>query len=331
MKMTEKNEICDLLKEHLKMDELPPALLIFQDGVPVLPPQIPGIEYHYNHDSFFFNILPDKLKSPFFLVHLFRTQETETENQIRNIVTIEKGTTEKDTLTFVEVYLHTDTFESCNTASTELTLNENASLHHIQIQQGNRKGCQHLNTEIKQDANSHYEGGFFAFDILNLQATVWLGLHHNHAKANLKALLFAKRNESSTFNLTVLHQEPLCESNTLVRGVINDQAKGEFSGKIIIEENASRSIARLENKNLLVSQHAEMVTRPQLEVFNDDVQCTHGATVGHLDLQALFYLMSRGIPEENAKKMLMESFVSPTFGSLPSFLLPYIEASLHAN
>lgn len=322
--MKTNSEIRTFLKAALKMNELPTATLIFQDGVCVETAHISGVEYHCDHDSFFFTILPDKLKSPFLLVHVFKTAETQIENQIRNIISVEKGSA-----TFIELYLHAETFESCNTASTELTLNENALIRHIQIQQGNQKSSQHLNTEIKQSANSHYEGGLFSFDILNLKSTVWLGLHQSHAKADLKALLFSKEKETAVFNLTVLHQESHCESNTLVRGIMNDQAKGEFSGKIIIEENASRSQAKLENKNLLISPQAEMITRPQLEVFNDDVQCTHGATVGHLDSQALFYLMSRGIPEDYAKKILMESFVRPTFVPLPPFLLAYIEAHIH--
>lgn len=312
------------LKNLLRMDDLPPCLWVFQDGQCLEQAKVPGIEHHRDQDSLYFKLIAEQLTSPFFLVHLSHQAEPAVENQIRTLLTVEQGSA-----TFVEIYLHVKDFASCNIASTEITLSENATLHHIQIQHGNQKGSQTLNTEIKQAANSHYQGSMFAFNLCIQKIAVLLGLHHNHAKANLSALMFLRAKETACFNLTVLHKEPLCESNTLIRGVVDDQAKGEFSGKIIIEENASRSEAKLENKNMLLSQHAEMTTRPQLEVFNDDVQCTHGATVGHLDLQALFYLTSRGIPLDVAKKMLMESFARPTFVGLPDFLLSYIEARIH--
>lgn len=110
----------------------------------------------------------------------------------------------------------------------------------------------------------------------------------------------------STFN----HNVPHCTSKQVWRGILNDSAKAAFEGKIIVAPHAQKTSADLSNKNLLLSKNAEVNTKPILEIFADDVKCSHGATVGCLDENALFYLRSRGINADDARQMLVDAFAN---------------------
>ena len=107
---------------------------------------------------------------------------------------------------------------------------------------------------------------------------------------------------------TIEHAEPNCLSNEWYKGVYQDKSRGVFNGTIIVRQDAQKTNAIQSNQALLLSEDAEMYAQPQLKIWADDVRCTHGATVGELDSDAIFYLRSRGISEKNAKDMLIRSF-----------------------
>jgi Fe-S cluster assembly protein SufD len=104
------------------------------------------------------------------------------------------------------------------------------------------------------------------------------------------------------------HAKPLCHSNELYKGVLTDKSRGVFNGKVIVRPDAQKTLAYQSNKNLLLSKHAKIDTKPQLEIFANDVKCSHGATVGQLDEQSVFYLQSRGISKETAIPLLINAF-----------------------
>ena len=103
---------------------------------------------------------------------------------------------------------------------------------------------------------------------------------------------------------------PHCASHELYKGILNDEARGVFNGKIIVAIDAQKTDAKQTNKALLLSEDAQINTKPELEIFADDVKCTHGATVGQLDEDALFYLRSRGLELDQARSMLIHAFAS---------------------
>jgi Fe-S cluster assembly protein SufD len=109
------------------------------------------------------------------------------------------------------------------------------------------------------------------------------------------------------------HAVPHCESRQLWKGILADQSKVDFEGKIIVAKDAQKTSAHLTNKNLLLSDTAEVKTKPFLEIYADDVQCSHGATVGCLDQNAIFYLRSRGVPEAEARTLLIEAFAADIY------------------
>ena len=109
---------------------------------------------------------------------------------------------------------------------------------------------------------------------------------------------------------TIDHAKPHCASHELYKSILDGKSKGVFNGKIFVRKDAQKTDAKQTNKTLLLSDEATIDTKPQLEIFADDVKCTHGATVGHLDEEQMFYLRSRGIGEEAARDLLTFAFAS---------------------
>lgn len=112
------------------------------------------------------------------------------------------------------------------------------------------------------------------------------------------------------------HAKPRCHSNQLYKGVLDEQATGTFNGRILVRQDAQLTEAYQRNNNIILTDEARMNTKPQLEIYADDVKCSHGATVGQIDEEGLFYLRSRGIPEREALLMLMFGFAHEVIGKI---------------
>ena len=131
-----------------------------------------------------------------------------------------------------------------------------------------------------------------------------------HAEAHLCGMAIADKKQSVDNHTFFDHAVPPCTSNELFKYVLNDSSTGSFSGRILVREGAQKTSAYQTNRNLCATKEAHMYTKPQLEIYADDVKCSHGATVGQLDENALFYLRSRGIPEAEARMLLMFAFTN---------------------
>jgi len=137
-----------------------------------------------------------------------------------------------------------------------------------------------------------------------------VNFRHPGAKVDIYGLISAQHQEKLSMKTVMRHEVSDCESKQLWKGILKDASKVDFEGKILVAKETKKTVAQLTNKNLLLSDDAEIKTKPFLEIYADDVQCSHGATVGCLDKNAIFYLRSRGISEEQAKLMLIEAFVA---------------------
>jgi Fe-S cluster assembly protein SufD len=115
----------------------------------------------------------------------------------------------------------------------------------------------------------------------------------------------------------IVHAEPNCYSRELYKGVLDDQSHGVFNGKVYVHPEAQKTDGKQTNNTLLLSERARIDTKPQLEIFADDVKCTHGATVGRIDETALFYMKSRGIPNTEARKLLTYAFAAEVLETIP--------------
>lgn len=191
---------------------------------------------------------------------------------------------------------------------TEIFVGNNAKLEFVKMQNEHNDSAQVTHTYAHQQGDSRLitnvlslHGGFIRN---NLSVT----LAGEGADAQLYGLYLTDRSQH-TDNFTYIdHAVPNCTSNELYKGILDDQATGAFNGKIMVRRDAQKTQAYQANNNLLLTADARMNTKPQLEIYADDVKCSHGATVGQLDPEALFYMRARGIGEREAKLLLMFGF-----------------------
>jgi Fe-S cluster assembly protein SufD len=133
-------------------------------------------------------------------------------------------------------------------------------------------------------------------------------LEEEHTESHLYGLYLAAGNQLVDNHTLVDHQKPSCQSNELYKGVLLEQSTGVFNGKIYVHKDAQKTNAFQQNNNLVLSNKATIDSKPQLEIYADDVKCSHGTTVGQFSEEALFYLRSRGIGEDTAKGLLVSAF-----------------------
>ncbi len=137
------------------------------------------------------------------------------------------------------------------------------------------------------------------------------------SRASLSGIFLSGGEDEVDFDIRMKHLAPGCVSHQLFNGLAAASAKCSFNGKIVVAPEAQRTEAYQENHNILLSQTARINTKPQLEIYADDVKCSHGATVGQLNEDEVFYMRSRGIPEDEAKALQMVSFIAPVVGNIP--------------
>ena len=131
------------------------------------------------------------------------------------------------------------------------------------------------------------------------------------AEAHIKGLYLCGADEKVNFRIVMHHKAPGCKSTQLVKGIAGGSAQVQFLGTIVVAPDAQQTEAYQENHNIVLTPEAKVHTQPQLEIYADDVKCSHGATVGQLSAEELFYMRSRGIPEAEARTLQMLSFLSP--------------------
>ena len=176
-----------------------------------------------------------------------------------------------------------------------------------------------------------------AGEVLNLQFVVLPGesrdinvsidLTGPGAEAHIKALYLCKADEKVNFRILMHHRAPGCKSTQLINGIAGGRAQVHFDGTIVVAPDAQQTEAYQENHNIVLTEEAKVVTQPQLEIYADDVKCSHGATVGQLNADELFYMRSRGIPEVEARTLQRLSFLSPV---IPAGREEEIEAAVRS-
>lgn len=192
----------------------------------------------------------------------------------------------------------------------ETRLASGASLEHIKLHQENSTTTHIASHTIEQHKASHFNSKVIATGGKLIRSDTRTRLVKEHAECELYGLYIAGKEQHMDFHTMIEHVSPSCSSRQDYRGVLDDRARGVFNGRIYVHQDAQHTDADQSNKTLLLSKRAEMDTKPQLEIYADDVKCSHGATVGQLDKDMLFYLRSRGLTEEMARNFLVKGFVS---------------------
>lgn len=222
----------------------------------------------------------------------------------------------------VEVFIGEDKSNAYLSAPlTEIIAKDGAEIRYLKLQ-ADSLAAYHLGT-VKQNLAS---GATVYSSIISLGSLlsrndVLATLVGEGASVDIKGLTILKDAQHVDNNISVEHKAPRCESKQTFRGVFGDTSRGVFTGTISVERDAQKTNAYQSNRNLLMTDHASVDSRPQLKIFADDVKCSHGATVGHLDNDGLFYLRSRGVPLLEAKMILAKSFTSAVLEHLSSDIL----------
>lgn len=211
-------------------------------------------------------------------------------------------------VSFVETYATLGASESITNQVTEIVVAENANVSYCKIQNDNSKASQVSTTHIHQVGKSYAETVTISLDGGIVRNNLNIVMGAAHSEAHMYGLYF-QNGESHIDNHTIVDNVmPHCQSNELYKGILNDRSTGVFNGRIYVRQDAQKTNAFQSNKNILLGENATVNTQPQLEIFADDVKCSHGCTVGSLDEEGIFYLQSRGIPKEVAMSLLLQGF-----------------------
>lgn len=226
-------------------------------------------------------------------------------NHLRNLIICEQSSA----VQIVEDYVALDDRAvSFNNAVTEVHVGDNAEVHHYLIERGNNASYSFTTLASKQKRDSRFESHSALFRGAIVRNNVHPILDGENAHSLLNGLFVVDGTQTIDNHMRVEHAKPNGDSRQFYRGILSDQGKGVFSGRIVVHEDAQKTDAKQSNNNLLLSEDATINTQPQLEIYADDVKCTHGATVGQLDEHALFYMQARGISKTDARHLLISAF-----------------------
>lgn len=191
----------------------------------------------------------------------------------------------------------------------EVHVKEQAQLHHIKLQQTSAEALQFAGTHVTQQARSEYQSYSLAIGGRLAREDLHVRLMGERATCQLYGAYLLRHKQQADHHTAIYHEVPHCESEQLYKGIVEDKAHAIFNGKVQVMPGARGTRAKQRNDNLLLSSKAEVDTKPELQIYNDDVSCTHGATVGQLDEDQFFYFASRGVPKELAQFYLKWGFI----------------------
>ena len=192
----------------------------------------------------------------------------------------------------------------------EVMLSDGATVHHFKVQRESDLATHVSTTEAHQGRDSHFVNFSMAVGSKLSRTNVYTVLDGENCGATLNGLYLGKGTQHTDHQTRIEHAQPNCFSRELYKGVLDGSSRAVFNGKVYVHPIAQKTDGKQSNHTLLLSPEARIDTKPQLEIFADDVKCTHGATVGRMDEAGLFYMKSRGVPAETARKLLTYAFAA---------------------
>ena len=193
---------------------------------------------------------------------------------------------------------------------TEVWTGANSWVEHTRIQRESEAAFHVATTQVEVSRDSHYRSFSMAMGANLARHNLNARLGDQNSEALLYGLYITHGNQVVDNHTVLYHDHPNCHSWEVYKGILDGHSHAVFNGKVFVKPEAQKTDAKQTNRNLVLSDHAKVDTKPQLEIFADDVRCTHGATVGQLDEMALFYAQSRGLPAEEARRVLTYAFAA---------------------
>lgn len=255
--------------------------------------------------SGFFIYIPENVKFelPVQLVNLINT-ESNPFIQIRNLIILEKNSS----LTFLQCDDSVNDKNSFLNVVSEFHLAEGAKLDHYKLQNKDDSAVMINTSFFGLQQNAKLSTNTITFNGGTIRNESIINLNGEYADAEIMGLYLVDRKQHVDNQVLVRHNVPNCTSNELFKGILDDEANVTFNGHIIVQPGAQKTEAFQSNRNILLTDTAQISTKPFLEIYADDVKCSHGATVGQLDEEAMFYLKQRGLCDRNARMLLMFAF-----------------------
>jgi Fe-S cluster assembly protein SufD len=220
-------------------------------------------------------------------------------------------------MTLVEHHLSLSDGRCWTNGVTDVVLGGGSKYHHYFVQNQNEQAL-HINLlRVRQAADSRFFGHSLLFGGGLVRNSIHVTFEGQGAEAEVNGLYLGRGKQHPDHDVFIDHKVPHCTSVQLFKGILDGEAHGVFNGRVMVRPDAQKTDARQTNRNLLLSDKARIDTKPQLEIYADDVKCAHGTTTGQIDEEALFYLKARGIDPATAMDLLVYAFAHEVLDHLP--------------
>jgi Fe-S cluster assembly protein SufD len=311
------------LEEAAKNDHQETVSKWLGDSSLYLKDGIHALNTAFVHGAVYIHISKGKLiEQPLYIYNVTDARSVNILSQPRSLMMISEGAQ----VQVVENYTTLGINESFTNQVMEIILETDARLEYYKIQNDGPNTNQVSTTHIRQTGKSFSHTVTISLNGSLVRNNLNVIMDAKNCEAHLYGLYFQSANSHIDNHTIVDNIKPNCLSNELYKGILNDNATGVFNGKIFVRQPAQKTNAYQSNKNILLSDSCSVNTKPQLEIFADDVKCTHGCTVGQLNEEGLFYLQSRGISEKTARNLLLSAYAADILEQIkPEALRGYVE------
>ncbi|HVO73748.1 MAG TPA: Fe-S cluster assembly protein SufD [Ignavibacteriaceae bacterium] len=262
-----------------------------------------------------FIYIPDReiIEKPIHILFISLSDGEKILSQPRNLFSIGKNSQVK----ILEHFVSLDEGVYFTNSVSEISAGENAIISHVKLQEESKNSFHIHRIEVELERSSNFSshsislGGSISRNDLNVR------FNGEGGESTLNGLYLTEREQLYDTHTMIDHAKPYCTSHEHYKGILDNRSRGVFNGKVMVRKDAQKTNAFQENNNIILSAEALVNTKPQLEIFADDVKCTHGATIGQLDMDSMFYLKSRGIGQDTARAILIHAFASDVIKSIP--------------
>jgi Fe-S cluster assembly protein SufD len=263
------------------------------------------------------------------VIYMSSSESKNATMQIRNLIIAEQSSQ----VSLVEVFVGSHGGAYWVNQVTEVKAAPAARVAHVRLQEESHQAFHFSRMGVEQKRDSHVSSHVITTGGRQGRQALSFLLEEAGAECTLDGLFVLNGQQKADHQTLVDHKSPHTTSTERYKGALDGASEGSFTGRVLVRQDAQQVVANQQNPNLLLSDLAKVNTRPQLEIFADDVKCSHGATCGRLDDAALFYLRSRGIPATRARQLLTRAFVSEVIQSIPipavrDHLLPLVDDRL---
>lgn len=257
----------------------------------------------FHTDGIYLEVAKNKIvEKPLHIINI--TTGNNTISLSRNLFTANVGSQVK----IIESFINVGGEKNFNNHVSELIVAENAFMEYNKIQDKKENNFSVNTEQVYQEANSNFTINTATFNGALVRNNLNIEVDASNCETNLNGLYLGKNKDHIDNHTIVDHKKPHCNSNEVYKGILDDESTGVFNGKVFVRQDAQITNAFQQNNNILLTDNATVNSKPELEIYADDVKCSHGSTTGQIDEEAIFYLQSRGISKKGALKLMINAF-----------------------